>query len=146
MHGQRMLHPSAIGKIISSLPRLERLTLKLNTPRTKRAEMRNEHRIGRALLPFANREFLLTASSPCECLGFTIIKQFANVEYLYWARHPTQPQLQEPTWWSQISGWWCVEHCHSQVDGENSPDGSESHWILAGLSCAIRWKRNLPLS
>ena len=73
-NGRRMLHPSAIGKIISSLPRLERLTLKLNTPKTKRAEMRNEHRIGRALLSFTNLESLLTASCPCECLGFTIIE------------------------------------------------------------------------
>ncbi|OJJ86314.1 uncharacterized protein ASPGLDRAFT_100441, partial [Aspergillus glaucus CBS 516.65] len=45
---RRSLHPSAIGKIISSLPSVERLALELNTPKAKRAEIQNEHRLSLA--------------------------------------------------------------------------------------------------
>ncbi|KAL4933949.1 uncharacterized protein BDV17DRAFT_298135 [Aspergillus undulatus] len=44
-NGARSLHPSAIGKIIASLPGLERLTLELNAPKAKRVEMQDEHRL-----------------------------------------------------------------------------------------------------
>ncbi|RAQ49289.1 hypothetical protein AFGD_002447 [Aspergillus flavus] len=47
-NARRSLHPSAIGKIISSLPSLERLTMELNAPKAKRVEMQNEHRISLA--------------------------------------------------------------------------------------------------
>lgn len=40
----RSLHPSAIGKIITSLPRLDFLTLDLDAPKAKRVEMQGEHR------------------------------------------------------------------------------------------------------
>ncbi|KAE8140676.1 hypothetical protein BDV38DRAFT_268850 [Aspergillus pseudotamarii] len=43
-NARRSLHPSAIGKIISSLPSLERLTMELNAPKAKRVEMQDEHR------------------------------------------------------------------------------------------------------
>ncbi|KAE8318612.1 hypothetical protein BDV41DRAFT_521528 [Aspergillus transmontanensis] len=43
-NARRSLHPSAIGKIISSLPSLEQLTMELNAPKAKRVEMQNEHR------------------------------------------------------------------------------------------------------
>ncbi|OGM45561.1 hypothetical protein ABOM_006482 [Aspergillus bombycis] len=43
-NARRSLHPSAIGKIVSSLPSLERLAMELNAPRTKRVQMQNEHR------------------------------------------------------------------------------------------------------
>ncbi|KAB8265587.1 hypothetical protein BDV32DRAFT_33953 [Aspergillus pseudonomiae] len=43
-NARRSLHPSAIGKIISSLPNLERLAMELNAPKAKRVEMQSEHR------------------------------------------------------------------------------------------------------
>ncbi|KAE8371306.1 hypothetical protein BDV26DRAFT_276381 [Aspergillus bertholletiae] len=43
-NARRSLHPSAIGKVISSLPSLERLSMELNAPKIKRVEMQNEHR------------------------------------------------------------------------------------------------------
>ncbi|KAE8357423.1 hypothetical protein BDV27DRAFT_151334 [Aspergillus caelatus] len=43
-NARRSLHPSAIGKMISSLPSLERLTMELNAPKAKRVEMQDEHR------------------------------------------------------------------------------------------------------
>ena len=73
-NGRRMLHPSAIGKIISSLPRLERLTLKLNSPRTKRVEMQNEHRLCKIDMPLTNLRCLLTVKRPCKGIGVAIIK------------------------------------------------------------------------
>ncbi|KAE8152992.1 hypothetical protein BDV25DRAFT_127610 [Aspergillus avenaceus] len=43
-NGARSMHPSAIGRIISSLPHLQRLALELNAPKAKRVEMQDEHR------------------------------------------------------------------------------------------------------
>lgn len=40
----RSLHPSAIGKIIASLPRLDFVTIDLDAPKAKRVEMQDEHR------------------------------------------------------------------------------------------------------
>lgn len=71
----RSLHPSAIGMIISPLLSLERLTLELNTPKAKRGEMQNEHRLCKiGMLSSSNLNCLLTAKSPCECIGVTIIE------------------------------------------------------------------------
>ena len=55
-NARRSLHPSAIGKIISSLPSLERLTLELNAPKAKRVEMQDEHRSCKICHPF-KRDF-----------------------------------------------------------------------------------------
>lgn len=46
----RSLHPSAIGKIIASLPRLDFLTIDLDAPKAKRVEMRDEHRQCKTLI------------------------------------------------------------------------------------------------
>ena len=73
-NGTRYLHPSAIGKIIASLPSLERLTLELSAPKAKRVEMQNEHRLCKIDMPLTNLRCLLTVKRPCKGIGVAIIK------------------------------------------------------------------------
>lgn len=73
-NGTRYLHPSAIGKIIASLPSLERLTLELSAPKAKQVEMQNEHRLCKIDMPLTNLRCLLTVKRPCKGIGVAINK------------------------------------------------------------------------